>query len=817
MSRVSHHDNTELLAAAEKWRDQCLLKNGSIFGEEDVWGVDQFSELTERFIDNPDLSRASFYEKLASQLEQASALTKHLAAEILWVLFLFPTNLKVDTKRVSISKVWGWSGTPLSREHWALAEPVLRGIGSGGMSFTSGFHREFSYAIRALGSLNALPESERAPLLANGYKLAEWLDRHEGWGAPSARHTLLYVLFPDEFERIASGAHKRKIAKFFGKSLNIPYTPDNQISLDHALQEIRKRLEQASPDKPMDFYFPPWKEQWNPDEEDMGEGGDGEDAEKRAPTMQEFQPPYVTSGPSNLNQILYGPPGTGKTFATKRLAVEICDGTAPDNRDDVLHRFEALRTVNRIEFVTFHQSFSYEDFVEGLRPVLDAGSGGDGKTTTSIQYECRPGVFRRICSAARSATEITGKQAQGFDLADRRMFKMSLGDTQLSSEAYIYPECIDKGYVLLGYGEGLDFTGCKNRDEVMERLKQVKPDIASNDYAISSVAYLMFEVKRGDLILVSDGNTQFRAIGEVIGDYEWLDREDHYRQKRAVRWLRVFEESQPVDLIFGKRLSQMTLYLLDQHSLKREALQALIAPAKQDSSALNHVLIIDEINRANISKVFGELITLLEPDKRLGAGEEIRVRLPYSHQEFGVPGNLYVIGTMNSADHSIALLDTALRRRFVFKELRAEPLLLKGADQRGMIQDDDGSQINLRLLLQALNERIEFLRGRDQQIGHAYLMGVKDFEDLKDVFSNQIIPLLQEHFYEDWAGMAKVLAVPTKVSPFVIAKRTQATDLFGQIDDDYGRFKDEATIYTLAPELTGAMFRGLYAHMNAGG
>lgn len=515
-----------------------------------------------------------------------------------------------------------------------------------------------------------------------------------------------------------------------------------------------------------------------------------------------------------LNQILYGPPGTGKTFATKRLAVEICDGVSPEDRAEVLERFEALRAVNRIEFVTFHQSFAYEDFVEGLRPVLDVASVGD--KAASVQYECRPGVFRRICSAARGATETTGQKTQGIDLADRRVFKMSLGDTQLPSEAYIYNECIEKGYVLLGYGEGLDFTGCKSRADVMERLKQVKPDIASNDYNISSVAYLMFEVKKGDLILVSDGNTQFRAIGEVTGDYEWVKREDTFSQKLAVRWLRVFDESQPIDLIFGKRLSQMTLYLLDQQSIKREALQALLAPTAQASTPPKHVLIIDEINRANISKVFGELITLLEPDKRLGGDEEIRVRLPYSHQEFGVPGNLHVIGTMNSADHSIALLDTALRRRFVFKELRSEPSLLEGADEQGMIYDEEGDQIDLRRLLQALNQRIEFLRGRDQQIGHAYLMGVKDLAGLQDVFRNQIIPLLQEHFYEDWAGMARVLAVPPKVSPFVVAKRTQASDLFGQIEDDYGQFRDEATLYSLASDLTGDMFRGLYAHLKAG-
>jgi hypothetical protein len=485
----------------------------------------------------------------------------------------------------------------------------------------------------------------------------------------------------------------------------------------------------------------------------------------------------MTNTSTALNQILFGPPGTGKTYATVEAALEVLDpgylSEQRHNRSELKRRFDELVQQDRIRFVTFHQSFSYEDFVEGLRATTDEASG-------QLRYEVVDGVFKSLCEAA--AAKVTQQAEAPTELGQRRIWKMSLGNT-LGEDASIYQECLAGGYVLLGYGDAIDFAGCSNRQQVQARFADagVMPANPSTDYGITSVTTFVAKMKVGDLIVVSDGNFKFRAIGEVTGDYQFkphAEFEDGYAQLRPVKWLRQYQPSLPHTELLNGQFSQMTLYELRDPTLDQEKLQVLLGVGSKESNLANdkRVLIIDEINRGNISRIFGELITLIETSKRAGADEALSVMLPYSKQPFSVPNNLFLIGTMNTADRSLAGLDIALRRRFVFREMPPRPELLNDVEVEG---------INIGRLLRVMNQRIEVLLDRDHCLGHAYFMPLKadaSLARLETIFRNQILPLLQEYFFEDWQRIAWVLNDHNKApsDQFIQQRKSLAEQLFGQ-------------------------------------
>ncbi|MBB6425778.1 AAA family ATPase [Sphingopyxis sp. JAI128] len=467
--------------------------------------------------------------------------------------------------------------------------------------------------------------------------------------------------------------------------------------------------------------------------------------------------PETEHRPTNL--ILYGPPGTGKTFRTAVEAVRLCGEPVPADRSELMASYRRLSEAKRIEFVTFHQSMSYEDFVEGKQPVTGADgdeSGGAG----GFRLETFPGIFRRI--ARRAETSLgSSRGPDAVRVGERQVFKMSIGEAANPEDAHLFEEAITEGHTLLGFG---DIDWSDEKYAAREAIMAARRERGDSDEELSPLSGrvqmpFIFRnwMRKDDLIIVSKGNSLFRAIGVVEGDYEYRPRpEGSYAHRRKVKWLWTDREGVPVSEIYRRKFSMRSVYLLTKADLDIPALERYLNSQQSDAAATGtpdqFVLVIDEINRANISKVFGELITLLEPDKRLGQPNELKVRLPYSEDEFGVPSNLHIVGTMNTADRSIALLDTALRRRFDFLEMMPDPAVLSEAAL--------ASGVDLPRLLRILNERIEYLFDREHQVGHAYFIGCRSRADVDERMRGRVIPLLTEYFYEDWTKVAAILGDP---------------------------------------------------------
>lgn len=456
---------------------------------------------------------------------------------------------------------------------------------------------------------------------------------------------------------------------------------------------------------------------------------------------------YVDLLAFNPNIILYGPPGTGKTYTAQR----IIEANEYKLTNDPTVEFNNIKEDGRVEFITFHQSYSYEEFVEGIRPVISKDEETENEIN-GIKYEVKPGILRNIANNASLNVlkeNKIGSTLEGLHKGSK-IYKVSLG--QRGSEEYIYKQCKQDNIIAIGWLEDLDLSG-KDYNYFLEELKKSIPENSpepTND--TSTINLFVNDLQKGDIIFIYDGPFTIRDIGIVVGDYFYDNKRKSYRHVRAVRWIKEFKDG-PFDISSynsNVRLTMKTIYPLSRITF--DDLVSIIGEEQfaSDNSkkAKPFYIIIDEINRGNISKIFGELITLIEKDKR----DNLKLTLPYSQKPFSLPSNLYFIGTMNTADRSIAILDTALRRRFVFKELEPNPEII----QEGENPQID-NKVDLSVLLAALNVKIEQLYDRDHRIGHSYFLNAINIKSLKQVWYYQIIPLLLEYFYNDGEKVSKVI------------------------------------------------------------
>lgn len=464
------------------------------------------------------------------------------------------------------------------------------------------------------------------------------------------------------------------------------------------------------------------------------------------------------------NMILYGPPGTGKTYNTAIYAVAICDNKPLDEiqgwkYEAVMERYDDLKKEGRVAFTTFHQSYGYEEFIEGIRPVLDEEK--------DIGYTIEDGIFKKFCKTAGKKTFV--KKQDLPDMNKSKVWSVLLDGTGVSD---LKTKCFKEGTIRIGwmdYPKAITFETEDLNDKVRRILLNFQD-----------------EMNIGDIVVTERSNSSIDGIGIITGDYEYDAEDESWPRKRKVKWLKTEEEINITDLNDGYNLDRKTVYQLWR--ISAEDILSLIDASgefEEETTPKPYVFVIDEINRGNISKIFGELITLIEDTKRLGKTEQAFAILPYSGEAFGVPANVHIIGTMNTADRSIALMDTAIRRRFEFIEMMPDTDVLKriGADK---VED-----LDVAAMLDKMNERITLLYDREHTIGHAFftrLAGNNDIETLGSIFEKSIIPLLQEYFYEDYGKIQLVLGDNGKVdsgTKFIVEEKTIFQDVFKGRTNDF--------------------------------
>jgi hypothetical protein len=514
----------------------------------------------------------------------------------------------------------------------------------------------------------------------------------------------------------------------------------------------------------------------------------------------------------SLNQILYGPPGTGKTYHTIEESLKII-GLDTNNltRKELKFQFEEFVRLGRIVFTTFHQSMSYEDFIEGIKP-LEPNKEGDPLT-----YKVVPGIFKALCVEA------------AFSIAVNNIDDSTSNIFDFSFEFDNYVDAIEEKLLK---GETVSLISKNGGHVLVDSISPqgniiIKHKNGATTYTVSKSRLMKLYSQLPNARDIKNINTQIREIiggsntsayWSVLNDFSNIARTKEPNLKS-----KIYTYEEKVDIVSA----------LNSFDFRKKKVHP-------------YILIIDEINRGNVSQIFGELITLIEEDKRLGNDESIKVMLPYSKESFGVPPNLYIIGTMNTADRSVEALDSALRRRFNFIEMLPRPELVspqkmiwdlwwkfpkvewdnpvyKSCEDQiysflGIENDFDTDQamwnkmeaegkkeyqfeyfksvkingVNLELILNTINKRITKLIDKDHQIGHSYFINVHSISKLKNVFKSKIVPLLQEYFFGDTGKIGLVLG-----KGFIQSDKEFETNIFADFDEYDSSEFNEIQVYTI--------------------
>lgn len=728
-------DIAPLLLAAHHWIERCLLESGSLLADHSLWTPPLLEELRSAFVDHPDAGDDDFMTKLRGQMQAASPAGRQLMAEMMWVLLLFPSNIGAEKKRQHVQEVWSWSEETLPPDIPMLESEVLQGVGSAGTAYNNLRWKELAFLIALAQSMKSKSTADRKAIFEDYERFMEWIESVPRDGDRQFRHMLRYFAYPDRVERMSSNRDRISVLEGFKVASRAQLKGWTDRQLDDALLKLRGDCEAKYPGKALDFYAPPLEALWRSAKQDDGAIAVSAVQE---PSAAESSNQKVTS--TSIPQIASPTNlivyGPPGTGKTHWLRERFHDYTdAPNNVDPESWLQETLT-------------------VHGWRSVIAAALADIGRPARVPEIRAHRWVHAKAKQRGRAPASVQA--------------------------------------TLWGY------------------LQEHTPDTSTTvNISIRRPPYLFDKREAGDWQLIpgwqehDDESAQLwrtlkagpKAATEAIHRYKVVTFHPSFTYEDFVRGIRPVRTAE----------DGTTQFRLVDGKFKQICDEAHANPGKR------YALFIDEINRANIAKVFGELITLIEPDKRAVFDahgrlvEGLAVHLPgeeeadSAERPFGVPKNLDIYGTMNTADRSIALLDVALRRRFQFEE--------RGPDYEMLGTVVEGVQLDQ--LLQRVNDRLEYLLDRDHRIGHAYLMKAQTLEGVREAFAKQLIPLLQEYFFDDFSRVALVLSTAgdqafIKEEPLSFGRLFARQHVDG-IPGDRSRF-----IVTSPATWTASSFRGIY-------